>query len=152
MGDIRVKRLIEGEAIDDGWDWQPVEGDTLIKGDFELRGTFTLSDGGAASLSFQRPMHGTDGFVLVLDHTSAGSSRTGTIQGYAPITTQFLQPGVPFDLLLRSEGSRLKVFLNGVMINSVDNQISNTFGAVLLNGEVIPGTQFEVKNLEHHSF
>lgn len=152
MGDIRVKRLVQGETVDDGWDWQPVERGHAVKGDFELRGTFTLSDGGAASLSFQRPMHGTDGFVLVLDHTSAGGSRTGTIQGYTPITTQFLQPGVPFDLLLRNQGSRLEVFLNGVLINEVGDQIPNTVGVIRLNKEVIPGTQLEVENLEYHSF
>lgn len=152
MGDIRVKTLVEGEQVADAHAWTPLELGVTEGKDFEMRGRFTLSDGGAASLEFHLPSDGGNGLSLLLDHTSPGNARTGTISGFEPITTQFLQPGIPFDLVLRSKGQQVDVFLNGVLVNSVQTPSSNAGGTFRLQSEVIPGTQLKVEDLEIHSF
>jgi hypothetical protein len=151
MGDIRVKRLVEGEQASDGYAWQALDLELAEATDFELRGRFTLSDGGAAALEFHVPADGGSGMSLLLDHTSPGSSRTGSIGGFNPITTQFLQPGIPFDLLLRSQGNQIDVFLNGVLVNTIQRQRTSS-GTFLIHPEVIPGTQLKVEDLEFHTF
>ncbi|MHC4823812.1 MAG: family 16 glycoside hydrolase [Planctomycetota bacterium] len=156
IGDVRVKKLSSGEAAHDGLDWKPVELLVSEVGDFELSARCTLSDGGAAALEFHVPNAQSDGWSLVLDHTGPGPLRTGSIAGHAPITTQFLQPGVPFDLILRcrtvQEQTRLQVLLNGVEVQDVLVPQLSPGGFFRIDPAVVPGTELEIETLEYHSY
>lgn len=156
IGDVRVKMLEDAEPAFDGVVWEPVEMLVSEVEDFEMRARMTLSDGGAAALEFHVAEEQGEGWSLVLDHTGPGPSRTGTLAGVAPLTTQFLQPGVPFELLLRcrrmSEQTRLEVFLNGLQVQDVMVPQLSPGGFFRLDPAVVPGTELEIETLEFHSF
>ncbi|MFK5956655.1 MAG: DUF1080 domain-containing protein [Planctomycetota bacterium] len=151
LGDVRVKLILDGELAADVRKWHPLELAAVELQDFEMRGRFTLSDGGAAALEFAVPGEESASWSVLLDHTSSGSARTGSISGLEPLTTQFLQPGVPFELMLRRQGDQLQVFLNGIQVQRGMIPPASTPGIFRINSAVIPGTQLEVENLEYRS-
>lgn len=151
IGDIRVK-LLDEEAQEPSLEgWTPVaklQGSVVPNA---LRARLDVSDGGAANLHFLPDGATAPAWTLAIDHTGPGQERTGTLRGVAPVRTQFLQPGVPFDLALdfreQDGGTRILVFLNGALINEA--QFPDTFGpgSFLVDGAVIPDTDFKVHEL-----
>jgi glucose/arabinose dehydrogenase len=161
MGDIRIKVLQEGEAVADNEGWTALTNETEPTGrDFELRGRMTLSDGGSAALDMFLPTQDAldtseGGMRLVLDHSGPGATRTGSLGDLAPLTTQFIQAGIPFDLALKcygwGPGIRVDVWLNGVLINELVMDHPPVPGYFRLRPEITPGTELEVESLEIRS-
>ena len=160
MGDIRIKVLQEGEAVADDEGWTALSSETAPMTDFELRGRLTLSDGGSAALDMFLPSaDATDtnagGLRLVLDHSGPGSSRTGSLGSLAPLTTQFIQAGIPFDLNLKCRrygpGMTVEVWLNQVLVNELSLDAALPPGFFRLHKEITPGTDLDVETLEIRS-
>lgn len=153
LGDIRVRLLADGEGIAavTARKWVPLAdvGDSVA--DFELRARLTLSDAGAAAVDFQSNEN-QPGLRLVLDHTGPGSARTGTIEGFKPLTTQFLQAGVPFALrvwVVNTEAStRCRVYLNGVLVNDIQTSAPMSAGSIQIHSAITPDTELTVENPE----
>lgn len=151
LGDVRVKLLGEASGEPDLTGWigmdqlhEPVE-------PAALRARLDLSDGGAANLHFLPEGATEPAWTLALDHTGPGPERTGSVRGNAPVHTQFLQPGVPFELALdfREEegGSRILVFLNGALVNEASFPTGFGAGSFLLDGAVVPDTELKILSL-----
>jgi glucose/arabinose dehydrogenase len=157
MGDIRIKVQSEGEEVADGEGWTAISDGTEAMAEFELRGTLTLSDGGSAALDMFLPTaDATEGGLrLVLDHSGPADMRTGSIRDLAPLTTQFIQAGIPFDLAVRCMGSgpgmTIEVWLNGVLVNEHELGAAVPPGFFRLHSEISPGTELEVNRLEVRS-
>ncbi|MDG1498623.1 MAG: DUF1080 domain-containing protein [Planctomycetota bacterium] len=157
MGDIRIKPLDRGEPEADGEGWTALSNDTKPMTDFELRGRMTLSDGGSAALDLFLPAADAEdgGLRLVLDHSGPGDVRTGSLGDLAPVTTQFIQAGIPFDLSLKCRrygtGMTVEVSLNGVLINELTLDAALPPGYFRLHPEIAPDTELEVHSLEVRS-
>jgi len=153
LGDVRVRLIADGEATAEGVPekWLPLAdaGDSVL--DYELRGRFTLSDAGSAAIDL-RVINEEPILSLLLDDTGTSEGRTGTIAGYAPIKTQFLQPGVPYQLKVRVvnlvESTNIMVWLNGVLVNQIDTNGPLPPGNVQLRPEIAPGTELVAEDLE----
>jgi glucose/arabinose dehydrogenase len=158
MGDIRVKVLDEGEAVVDSEGWTAIDAVTEATGSFELRGNLTLSDGGSAALDMFLPSpEATEGGVrLILDHSGPSDSRTGSFAGLAPITTQYIQAGIPFDLNVvcrpTGTGTNVEVHLNRVLVNRFTTDGPLAPGYFRLYPQITPGTELTVASLEVRSF
>jgi hypothetical protein len=151
IGDVRVRLLEEGEAPAVAQKWVPLAEAGNALEDFELRARLTLSDAGAAAIDL-RVNPDQPGLRLVLDHTGPGSARTGTLEGYEPLTTQFLQAGVPFELRVRvvnlQDSTNCKVYLNGVLVNDIYTSTLLPAGSIQIHPAITPGTELTVENPE----
>ncbi|MDP7062560.1 MAG: DUF1080 domain-containing protein [Planctomycetota bacterium] len=153
LGDVRVRLIQDGEANATGLPerWMPLAdvGDSFL--DYELRGRFTLSDAGSAAIDL-RVVNEEPILSLLLDDTGTSEGRTGTIAGYPPIKTQFLQPGVPYRLKVRVvnlvESTNITVWLNDVLVNEIDTNGPLPPGNVQLRPEIAPGTELVAEDLE----
>ena len=132
LADVRVRPL---DVASGGEGWTPAFGDRLPEGevdgllvgsdpglaDFEMRGRLAIGEGGAAVLRFRHD--GANGYALRIDSTGPGDARTGTLDGLDTVRTQFIPAGTFFNLRLRCEadgpGLRIRVWLNGVLVNDV---------------------------------
>jgi len=158
IGDVRVRVLQDGEAQALGAGWTPLEGNEEAQRDFELRGTLELSDQGTAAIWLRETAPG-QGLRLVLDHNSSAKAHTGSLVGFEPapgssdgmLRTQLLQPGVPFDVrvscLDEGEHTRVRVWLNDVLMNDITTAHVLPPGKILLEAERVPGTQLKVDSL-----
>lgn len=153
LGDIRVRLIEDGEAPAAAvvQKWVPLADAGDVLEDFELRARLTLSDAGAAAINL-RAIDNDPGLRLVLDHTGPGSSRTGTIVGFEPLTTQYLQAGVPFELRVLvvnlQESTNCKVYLNGVLVNEIHTATPLPAGNIQIHSAIAPGTELIVENPE----
>ncbi|MGB0686105.1 MAG: hypothetical protein ACPGQD_08020, partial [Planctomycetota bacterium] len=134
-------------------DMQHLDGDTtswaaaeaVLGGGGEL-----LSDGGGAAIDVHIPPDGGEpAYRLLIDHNGPGQEHTGSLAGLAPVRTQLLQPGIPFDLRLRcvaeEAGTRLTVWLNGLKVNEhLDTRGVDAPGMLGLVPELTAGTELEV--------
>ncbi|MEZ6019702.1 MAG: DUF1080 domain-containing protein [Planctomycetota bacterium] len=160
IGDVRVRRIVEGEEAHDGGGWTAWDGASRSQGgSFELRGDLNLSDQGGSVLWLAE--NGGEGLRLVLDHTSSAEARTGSLRGAefqegdGLIRTQLLQPEIDFDLLVRvtrgADSAHVEVFLNGLRMQSLHTTAPLAPGNLRLESERIPGTVLKVQNLEIRS-
>ena len=153
LGDVRVRLIKNGEALADSGAaaWQPLADVDEDLSDFELRGRVTLSDGGSAAIDL-RTADGQPGIHLVLNHTGPGSARTGSIDGFKPVLTQFLQPGIPFELQVKvsnqEASTTCKVWLNGILVNHIETESILPAGSILIRPELTPGTELTLDHLE----
>jgi glucose/arabinose dehydrogenase len=152
LGDVRVKRLQEGE--EPAFPGTPLTAAELpgagVVGDFELHARLVLSDGGGAAIDVHIPPDGGEpAYRLLIDHNGPGQEHTGSLAGLAPVRTQLLQPGIPFDLRLRcvaeDAGTRLIVWLNGLKVNEhLDARGVDAPGMLGFVPELTAGTELEV--------
>jgi glucose/arabinose dehydrogenase len=153
LGDVRVRLIADGETTASGIaeKWVPLAdaGDSIL--DYELRGRLTLSDAGSAAIDL-RVIDGEAALSLLLDDTGTSEGRTGTIAGYAPLKTQFLQPGVPYQLKVRvvnlAASTNVMVWLNGVLVNEVNTNSVLPPSGIQLRSEIAPGTELVTEDLE----
>ena len=163
MGDIRVKRIVEGEDVFDGGGWTALaewEPGGEPEPAFEVKGRMSVSDQGTSALWLGSSGH------LVIDHTSSNPARTGSLLGFqeprepgpledvfGQVRTQLLQPGIPFDLRLTCEPlaetgySDIRVWLNGIQINWIRTPDQPKLSDLRLEPERVPGTELEVEEL-----
>ncbi|MGB0953764.1 MAG: family 16 glycoside hydrolase [Planctomycetota bacterium] len=151
IGDVRVK-LLPDESLEPSIEgWTKVSDLTASVEPMALRAKFDVSDGGAASLHFLPDGATAPAWSMAIDHTGPGPARTGSLRKVAEVTTQFLQPGVPFDLALdfreEAEGTRILVFLNGALVNEAQFDKRLGPGSFLIDGAVVPDTDFKIHEL-----
>ncbi|MCB9915158.1 MAG: DUF1080 domain-containing protein [Planctomycetes bacterium] len=121
--------------------------------DVELRARCKLNDGGRAALVLgARDVAGQPtGYELVLNASFPSPEKTGSLLGLAELHTHFVPPDTWFDVdvTCRAEegGTRLRVALNGVVVNDVLAE-----GAPLGDGLALyqhhEGTVLELERLE----
>ena len=152
LGDVRVRLIEDGEATAEVTQkWVPLTQVNEALQDYELRARLTLSDAGSAAIDL-RAQGGEPGLRLVLDHTGPGSARTGTIEGFDALTTQFIEAGVPFALRVwvvnADSSTRCRVYLNGVLVNDVQTSAPLPAGSIQIHPAITPDTELTVENPE----
>ena len=125
-------------------------------GDFSLRATVSVGDGGTGSLFLRAPFGEgmPPGYQIQLSGSTNDPLTTGSVVGLAPVTVQLIPPGTPFDIEVScrdvAEGTAITVWINGVVVSDViDTERRHEAGHIVLqqhhDGAMIRLTNVEVR-------
>jgi glucose/arabinose dehydrogenase len=125
--------------------------------DLEVRTRLKLSDGGRAALLLCADGAASDsaGYELILNSSFADQRKTGSVAEFSAILTHLIAPDTWYNLraTCRTEpgGKRLKVWLNGILVNEVLDPEGNHRGGHLALSQHHTGSVLEVSKLKVRS-